>query len=113
MASKQIYRVIFHNQDKIYEVYARSVHQSAILGFIEIEEIIFGEKTSLVVDPSEENLKTEFDGVSRTYLPMHSIIRIDEVSKQGTAKIMQGTEHGTNITPFPVYSKNKDSDRNK
>ena len=113
MAKKQIYRIIFHNQDKIYEVYARSVHQSAILGFIEIEEIVFGEKTSLVVDPSEENLKSEFDGVSRTYLPMHSIIRIDEVNKQGTAKITQGSEQGSNITPFPVFTKNNDSSSKK
>ena len=113
MAKKQIYRIIFHNQDKIYEVYARSVHQSAILGFIEIEEIVFGEKTSLVVDPSEENLKSEFEGVTRTYLPMHSVVRIDEVSKQGTAKITQGSEPGTNITPFPVYTKNNDGSSKK
>lgn len=106
MPKKPIYKIIFHNQDKIYEVYARSVHQGAMFGFIEIEQLIFGEKTSLVVDPSEENLKTEFENVNRTYIPMHSIIRIDEVNKQGTAKITQGTEQNGNITPFPVYTKN-------
>lgn len=108
MPKKPIYKIIFHNQDKIYEVYARSVHQGAIFGFIEIEQLIFGEKTSLVVDPSEENLKTEFENVNRTYIPMHAIIRIDEVNKQGTPKIMQGSEHGGNITPFPVYTRNND-----
>jgi Uncharacterized protein conserved in bacteria len=60
MTKKPVYKIIFHNQDKIYEVYARGVHQGALFGFIEIEQLIFGEKTSLVVDPSEENLKTEF-----------------------------------------------------
>lgn len=111
MSKKPIYKIIFHNQDKIFEVYARSVHQGAMFGFIEIEQLIFGEKTSLVVDPSEENLKTEFDNVNRTYIPLHSVIRIDEVNKQGTPKIMQGSEHSGNITPFPVYTKNNDKNR--
>ena len=76
-----------------------------MFGFIEIEKLIFGEKTTVVVDPSEESLKTEFNDVVRTYIPMHSIIRIDEVSKQGNAKITSTTsEAGTNITPFPVYT---------
>ena len=105
MTKKPIYKIIFHNQDKIYEVYARNVHQGSLFGFIEIEQLIFGEKTSVVVDPSEENLKTEFSNVNRTYIPMHSIIRIDEVNKQGAAKIIQGTEQNGNITPFPVYTK--------
>ena len=87
MARKQIYRVIFHNQGKIYEVYAKGVSHGALFGFIEIEQLVFGEKTSLVVDPSEETLKTEFTNVDRTYIPLHSIIRIDEVNKQSMAKI--------------------------
>ncbi len=111
MAKKPIYKIIFHNQDKVYEVYAKSVHQGNLFGFIEIEQLIFGEKTSIVVDPSEENLKTEFGNVTRTYIPMHSIIRIDEVNKQGVAKITQGTEAAGNITPFPVYTKSNDKNR--
>ena len=70
-AKKKTYRISFYNQGKIYEVYAKSVHQSALFGFIEVEQIVFGEKSSLLVDPSEEHLKSEFAGVSRTYLPMH------------------------------------------
>ena len=109
MAKKQIYRILFHNQDKIYEVYAHDVHQGSLFGFIEIEQFMFGERTSLVVDPSEENLKTEFANVSRTFIPMHAVIRIDEVNKQGTPKIIQGSEQGTNITPFPVYTSTDNS----
>lgn len=111
MPKKPIYKIIFHNQDKIFEVYAKNVYQGELFGFIEIEELIFGEKTSLVVDPSEENLKTEFDNVNRTYIPMHSIIRIDEVNKRGAAKITQGTESGGNISHFPVYTRGSDSSR--
>ena len=98
---KRIYKVLFHNQGKIYELYARDVHQSAMLGFIEIEGLIFGEKTAVVVDPSEERLKAEFAGVERTYIPMHAVIRIDDVAKEGTNKIIEGAG-GENVTPFPI-----------
>ena len=104
MSKKPVYKVIFYNQGKIYEVYAKSVHQGAMFGFIEIEKLVFGEKTSVVVDPSEETLKAEFNEVTRTYIPMHSIIRIDEVIKEGNSKITSAAEDGTNVTPFPVYT---------
>ena len=110
MSENQIFKVIFNNQGKIYEIYARNVDHGIMFGFIEVEELIFGEKTSVVVDPTEENLKTEFEGVKRTYIPMHSIIRIDEVEKEGAAKITEGSENGANVMPFPVYTKSGDSE---
>ena len=73
MAKRQIYKVVFYNKDKVYEVFARQIYQSDLYGFIEIEEIIFGERSQLVVDPNEEKLKTEFDSVTRSYVPLHSI----------------------------------------
>ena len=97
---KPVYKVIFHNQGKIYELHASSVSQGAMYAFVEIEGIIFGEHTELVVDPSEERLKDEFAGVEKTFVPMHAIIRIDKVSKQGSNKIVD-TDAGGNITPFP------------
>lgn len=109
MPKKPLYKVVFHNQGKIYEIYARSVHQGAMFGFIEIEKLVFGEKTSLVLDPAEENLKSEFKDVSRTYIPMHSVIRIDEVQKQGTAKILESNGNSENIMPFPVYTRGEES----
>ena len=46
---------MFHNQGKVYEIYAQNVHHSAMFGFIEVEKLLFGEKSSVVVDPTEEN----------------------------------------------------------
>jgi len=100
MAASQLYKVIFINQGQVYEVYARSVGQGSLFGFIEIEELVFGERTSVVVDPSEERLKTEFESVKRTYIPMHAVIRIDEVDKQGVSKI--SAADGDNVTAFPM-----------
>ncbi|MYH68880.1 MAG: DUF1820 family protein, partial [Gammaproteobacteria bacterium] len=33
------------------------------------------------------------------------VIRIDEMDKQGTAKITEFDESGKNIMPFPLYTK--------
>ncbi len=104
MSKNTLYKVVFMSQGQVYEVYARSVAHGDLLGFITIEELVFGEKTTLVVDPSEEKIKSEFEHVTRTYLPMHSIIRIDEVDKRGTAKISK--VEGGNVAqfPMPVYT---------
>jgi len=95
-----MYKVLFINQGKVYEVYARSVSHGSLFGFIEVEELVFGARTTVVVDPSEEKIKSEFDGVKRTYLPLHAILRIDEVDKQGISKIT--TADSGNVTQFPV-----------
>jgi hypothetical protein len=108
MQKKTIYRITFSNQESIYEIYARSVKESDIFGFLEVEELVFGEQTALVVDPSEERLKLEFTGVERTFIPMHSIYRIDEVTKQGTAKVKDNPGYGGKISPFPGPGKIKD-----
>lgn len=102
MNDQPIFRVVFINAGKTYEVYARSVHQGDLYGFVCIEELLFNNRSSVVVDPSEEKLKAEFAGVKRSQIPMHSIIRIDEVEKQGAAKISDGT--GSVVTPFPMPS---------
>lgn len=102
MADTPIYKVIFVNQNEVYEVYAREIYQSDMYGFIEVEEFVFGERTQLVVDPSEEKLKNVFAGVKRSYIPMHAIIRIDEVEKEGVAKISESKGGGTNIANFPI-----------
>ena len=100
-----IYKVIFINQDKIYELYAKAIYQSEMYGFIEIEEFIFGERSQVIVDPSEEKLKNEFHGVSRSYIPMHTIIRIDEVEKEGVGKILDAPSGGgSNVSTFPAPS---------
>ena len=99
MATKNLYKITFSNQGKLYEIYAKSVSNSNLLGFIEIESLVFGEKTSLVVDPSEEKIKTEFEGVKRTYIPMHSVLRIDEVDKEGVSKVSNA--EGNNVTQLP------------
>ena len=99
MASHHIFKVLFVNQGKVYEIYARKVSHGGILGFVEIEELVFGERSGVVLDPAEERIKSEFEGVKRSYLPMHSVLRIDEVSKRGASKI---TQYEGNVAQFPT-----------
>ncbi len=100
MASKPVYKVIFYNQNQVFEVFAEAIYQSDMYGFIEIEELKFGERSQLLVDPAEEKLKTEFAGVKRSYIPMQSIIRIDEVEKEGTPKATE-LKSGDTVAQFP------------
>lgn len=99
---KRLYKVIFVNQGKVYEVYARSVSQGNLYGFIEIEELVFGEKSAVVIDPTEERLRNEFDGVKVSYVPIHAVIRIDEVERQGSAKIVALSGKSEDVVPFPA-----------
>lgn len=100
MATLPIFRVIFQNQGEVFEIYARQIFQSELWGFIEVEEFIFGQRSQLLFDQGEEKLKAAFDGVKRSYIPLNTIIRIDEVEKEGAGKVSEAK--GDNVRPFPV-----------
>lgn len=100
--AKPIYRVVFIQHETLYEVYAQYISEDDLMGFISVENLVFSEtKSTVVIDPSEEKLKAEFRGVKRCYIPMHSILRIDEVEHEGTAKIKEISEKSDNISHFP------------
>lgn len=101
MKEDKIYRIAFYNRGEIYELHACGIQQSNMYAFVEVEDILFGERSSVVVDPTEERLKSEFAGVKRTYIPMQAVIRIDEVEREGTNRITAVAD-GDKITPFPV-----------
>ncbi len=102
--SKNIFRILFHNQNKIYELYAHEVSQASMMGFIEVGQIIFGERSKLLVDPAEEKLKSEFGEVTHTYIPHHSVIRIDEVKKEGKNKIHESDGSTVSVLPGTQFS---------
>ena len=103
MSAQPVYKVIFQNGGQVFEVFARQIYQSDMWGFIEVEEFVFGERSQILVDPSEEKLKNEFSGVARSYIPLQSIIRIDEVEKEGAARVsdVKSSKPGSNIASFP------------
>ena len=108
MKTKSVYKIIFVQLGEIYEVFAKKIYQSDMYGFIEVEEYIFNKDKQLVVDPSSEKLKNEFSKVERSYIPINSIVRIDEVNESGEAKIKK---NDGKVSPIPLNiqpTKNKD-----
>ncbi|MEQ8349968.1 MAG: DUF1820 family protein [Leptospiraceae bacterium] len=83
---RKLFRVIFMNQGKSYEVLAREVEASDLFGFIENRELVFGEKSQVLVDPTEDGLRKEFEDTRRIILPMHSIVRIEELDRKARAR---------------------------
>jgi hypothetical protein len=104
------YKVIFLNQGQVYEIYARHVGQGGIFGFVEVEELVFGDRSKMVIEPGEERLRTEFEGVRRTHIPLHSVVRIDEVERPGTARVSSSEGTGGTVAPFPVAIPNSSKD---
>ena len=104
MVAKPLYRIAFLNQGKVYEMYATGVSQGGMFGFVEVEGLEFGKRTSVVVDPGEERIKSEFAGVRRTYIPLHCVLRIDEVEKHGVSKISAVEDGNVTQFPTPVYA---------
>jgi hypothetical protein len=108
MSDNLIYKVVFINQNQVYEIYAKRVFQGEMFGFVVIEDFVFGENSSVVVDPYEEKLRAEFANIRRSFIPMHEIIRIDQVERRGTAKIIpldRETGQSGKVTKFYVPDK--------
>ncbi len=107
-AKTHIYKILFASQGKVYEIYAREVSHGGLFGFVEVEQLVFGERSALVVDPSEERIKSEFAGVKRTFIPLHAVLRIDEVEKQGVSKISKAEGGNVAQFPMPMYAPGKE-----
>jgi hypothetical protein len=106
-----IYKVIFTQNAKTYELHARYISEETMVGFIEVEELIFSTEATLV-DPSEEKLKAEFKNVERIYIPLHAICRIDEVIREGASRIKDHKTKGKgNVWHLPK-KKSTDDDHN-
>ncbi len=104
--NKTIYKIIFLNHGKVYELYANHADSSMMYGFIEVKDLIFSDTETLVVDPTEEKMRDEFADVSSLHIPMHSVIRIEEVNKTG-ACLIRDRESGEKITQFPLSPGNR------
>ena len=95
------FRVAFLNNGKVYELFCTGVNTSHLLGFVEFTGLQFEKKDSLVVDPTEEKMRDEFEGVEVLHLPMHSVLRVEQVLKKGQA-VIRDRKSGEKIMPFPI-----------
>lgn len=105
MPARALYKITFQNAGKIYELYAREVSSSGLWGFIEIGELVWDTGEGLVIDPTEERLRDEFGTTQRLHLPMHSVVRIEEVERKGQLAIRDSQSGDRIVTPFPMPGK--------
>jgi hypothetical protein len=108
MADKRLYKIIFLNQGKVYELFSRSVSSSGLWGFIEVSGLVFESGEGLVVDPTEERMRQEFADARVLHLPIQSVLRVEEVEKRGQC-LIRDRESGEKVTPFPVSPPNRSS----
>lgn len=101
MAKDILYRVAFHNHGKVYELYCTGVTTSGLWGFLEISGMVFDTADSLVVDPSEERIREEFEDVEVLHVPLHGVLRVEQVRRKGQA-LIRDRESGEKVTPFPM-----------
>ena len=101
MAKEKLFRIAFLNHGKVYELFCTGVCSSGLLGFIEVSGLVFGEKDGVVIDPTEDKMRDEFDGVEILHLPMHSVLRVEQVRKKGQA-VIRDRASGEKVTPFPL-----------
>ncbi len=79
MAQKQFFRIIFQSQNGVIELHVRQIYQSELCGFIEVEELIFKNRYPTFINLEKEKVKSIFDNVKRSFIPISAIIRIDEL----------------------------------
>ncbi|MCH8058399.1 MAG: DUF1820 family protein [Proteobacteria bacterium] len=101
MADKPLYKIIFLNQGKVYELFSEGVTSSGLWGFIEVSDLVFETGEGLVVDPTEEKMRLEFASAKVLHLPIQSVLRVEEVEKRGQC-LIRDRESGENVTPFPI-----------
>lgn len=101
MATKKLYKVVFLNQGKVYELYAHKVHSSDLWGFTCVSELDLSPREGMLVDPAEERMREEFERTRTLHLPMQSIVRIEEVAERGAAAI-RDERSGDKVVTLPL-----------
>lgn len=101
MADKRLYKIIFLNNGKVYELFSEGVTSSGLWGFIEVSDLVFDTTEGLVVDPTEEKMREEFKDARVLHLPIQSVLRVEEVEQRGQC-LIRDRESGEKVTPFPI-----------
>lgn len=101
MPAQTLYRATFLKHGKVYELYCSAVDSTSMWGFVELSDLVFESREAVVVDPTEEKMRDEFEGVESLFLPLHSVLSIERVSKRGKA-VIRDRESGEKVTPFPL-----------
>ena len=108
MADNSLHNLVFLHSGTVHELYSEGVSTSGLWGFTEGTDLVFDTTDGLVVDPTEEKMRQEFEHASVLHLPIQSVLRVEEVEKRGQC-LIRDRESGEKVTPFPVSPPNRSS----
>jgi hypothetical protein len=106
MSKKSLFKIVFLNHGKVYELFASGVVSSGLWGFIEVSDLVFASGEGVVVDPTEERMRDEFAGAKVLHLPIQSVLRVEEVEERGKC-LIRDRKSGEKVTPFPMPPSNR------
>ena len=87
--NKKYFKIIFYDEEhKPLTVCAQNVHPSNILGFIDVEKLIFMDPSNIILTPDDDKIRNIFKNVEKIMLPLNHIIRIDELNEGLTPVIV-------------------------
>jgi hypothetical protein len=100
MSTQLVYRVTFTENNTIKKIFSKFISEDNLESFIELDDLIFD---SVLNDTAchQEVLKSEFKGVQRLYLPLHTILRIDEIHLDSKGQLKISDSAKSNVSPFP------------
>lgn len=79
-----IYRIIFTQLEALQEIYAQYLSEETLMGFIEADTLLEFDPSQQIINPKE---------VRRCYIPLHNIVRIDEISVHNTNEVRDNISH--------------------
>lgn len=86
---RPIYRIIYIDQEERREIYAQYISEETLVGFIEADSLLELPKNQQSSVPTKDLHR------GRCYIPLHNIVRIDEV-------FLKSTQDGKdNVSHFP------------
>ncbi len=86
----KLYKVRFLNAPGEHiEIHAKSVGPSDIIGLVDINEIVFIDSSEIILTPEDDKVKKIFKDVTRTMLPINTIVRIDEIVVKKNTSVIQ------------------------
>lgn len=95
------YRIQYRDpkENQIRELKAKSISDSSLgLGFVRISDFLF-EKSSLLVQPSEEHMSKRFENVKSFHLSIYNIISIEELGMEHLGLSFKNDR--SNLVPLP------------
>ncbi len=90
-----LYKITFHSQVKVFEIFAKKVSHSELPGFLKVEGLRSGERRALEkrIGWSERRATDSLTrSIKCSYIPVSSIIRIDELEEQPSQQFQRFTE---------------------